>query len=236
MPHLPARRDDDLTPAEVIEAAAKGTAGALLETIGAGSVEAAALVADRIRFRRFKFQVEAAARAHEMLEAAGLAGKYIPAPTLFPLLELVAWDDNDPDEGADMKERWSALIANAASSDPAAVPPSFPRILSELSAAEAAMLDWLADQPAGYNMDTLLARAGFVESALGVEVEPADPRYPLRPYDVYIENLERLNLTQSESLGPQINASAADRIPRGAVHITALGAAFVKACRPPQPR
>lgn len=219
--------DEDAS--DLVRAAAEGGVTALLRTLLGPLGELSDWGVDLVRRRRVATQVKTLQRTEEMIASSGLQARVVPAKVLVPLLELAGLEDGDDEE---MRDRWAALLANAATSEPGTILPAFPEILGQLSGPEAAMLDWLADQPAGSNLDTFMSQAGFDPTA-GAPIEPADPRYPASPYDVYVENLERLNLTQADSLQPQINASAADRWPSGSVRVTALGAAFVRACRPP---
>jgi hypothetical protein len=105
-----------------------------------------------------------------------------------------------------MRERWANLLANALTSGSAEVRVAFPNMLRELEPGEAAMLDKAVDR---------------------LHIEPAGP-LQFRGLDVdyvAIDNLARLRLVQPQNGPVQI----VEILP------TALGQAFVNACRAPSP-
>ena len=84
-------------------------------------------------------QLKLAKKATAFLREMGANPRAVPLKTLVPLVELSSLEEEWDDE---MVDRWAALLANA-SLDPKRVPPSFPRILSELSSNEARILQAL---------------------------------------------------------------------------------------------
>jgi hypothetical protein len=124
--------------------------------------------------------------------------------------------------------------------------PSFPRILSELVPEEARMLEWLTEQSGGSTLHTFKSQVGFDPTRSTAE-------QPL--FDVYVDNLERLQLiavSRSDARQDQFQREVADRIrtlnpdrfgrpgprihtPRSGDHVsvTQLGRAFVAACTSP---
>jgi hypothetical protein len=100
------------------------------------------------------------------------------------------------------------------------------------------MLDWLGQDDFGSSdIDSFMSQAGF-------DPIPADEVVQRFPYNVYVDNLERLGLVKVQHPDRAFNELArhvgARRIPTGpswtTVYITALGTAFVAACRPPSER
>lgn len=187
--------------------------------VGSPAGKAGELLADHIRLRRFRYQAKALEKAQAIVRERGLDPHKIPWPTLFPLLEGAANAD-----GPDLADRWAALLATAAV-DPDAVPPSYPAILSQLTAAEARVLDALynasvADGPPG----------GWRERVLNVETDLGtdEGRITGHRLELAMDNLALLNLIGS--VAGQINASQIDN--KAAVRLTALGYEFVRACKP----
>jgi hypothetical protein len=193
-----------------------------------------------VRKRRFASQVKTAASCNEMLEKAGLARTL--RPRLDVLVPLLAYAELQDEDDEDMHTRWAALLANAVADDgPNEVMQSFPKILAEIGSAEARLLDWLVQQPAGSNLDTFMAQAGYDPTTPGAE-----------PYDAYVGNLERLGLCEVRRPSPDIRAMKTELdkkfrqidkrsgfgfnlrdVTWPVVQMTPLGKAFVRACTPP---
>jgi Abortive infection alpha len=81
-------------------------------------------------------QVEAVVKAQRMLAARGLPAHSVPPRLLLPILEGASIEDEE-----DLHTKWSALLANAASSDK--VHPSYIEILKQLTPDDARLLDEL---------------------------------------------------------------------------------------------
>jgi hypothetical protein len=81
-------------------------------------------------------QVEAVAKAQQMLNDRGLSTHSVPPRLLLPILEGASIEDEE-----DLHTKWSALLANAASSDK--VHPSYVEILKQLTPDDARLLDKL---------------------------------------------------------------------------------------------
>jgi hypothetical protein len=78
-------------------------------------------------------------RAAEMIGAAGGSAHEVPLRTMVPLLEGASLEDD-----ADLRERWAALLANAALATSAdAIPPLFASILKNITPTTARCLDLL---------------------------------------------------------------------------------------------
>ena len=189
-----------------------------------GSVVAHPIVEwQRRRVDRGKKLLENAAAA---LEAAGREPKPVPARVLMPLLERGSLE-----EDSELRDRWVALLANAAS-NPDEVIPAFVSILSELSPSEARILRRLdeiqseqrylrqfsgPDDSGDFRRLTELDKAstlGQVRDHAGI-----DSDFHL---NILIANLQRLGLlavTVSPS-GEELHA----------LRVTRLGRALVAAC------
>lgn len=205
-------------PAELIKAgvegAFSGAVQALVEPIsgflgklfGPGAEQLGGWAGDVIAYRRWQTRVKIMLKAQALLDAAGLEAHEVPRPVLMPILEA-AGDEEDQS----MADRWAALLANAASGVPEQVPPRFPAILRELSSDEAQLLDAMYDKTSIRTLD--LAN----ELGLG-------SRWPV-VFDGLVAN--RLAVHPYKA-GP---VASEDRTLLG---LTALGRAFVAACRPPE--
>ncbi len=123
-----------------------------------------------------------------------------------------------------MAERWAALLANAADPEATEVPPSFPDILKQLSPTEERILEAVFEALVEGGEDAILHGAR-VRLALGVDEEI---------YTVAVENLYRERLLKPVSVKLDFVEPAGTRYATDTletVMLTALGEAFVRACR-----
>lgn len=88
---------------------------------GEPAAETGGLIADRIRFRRFKSWIKMAKGARELLDEAGIEPHQVPATVAIPLIESGSLETDES-----LQEKWAALLANAAA-NPESVPASYPR-------------------------------------------------------------------------------------------------------------
>lgn len=163
--------------------------------------ELAQWATDLIRYRRAPHQAKLLKRAAEKIKATGLPASAVPDKLLRIALEDGAMED-DPS----LQERWTNLLANAAT-DPSRVHPAFPRMLSEMDSRDARILD------AAHVEETTDVRSQRIARMSSVD----NPDWPA------LENLGRLGLIYNEP------ATAGGR-----VYITPLGALFVRACEAPE--
>jgi len=160
--------------------------------------------------------------AEGFLAARGIDPQHVPAKILFPLLDYGSRED--PDD-AEMVTRWAALLANAAAGDGAgaAVLPSFPRILSELSPEEAAILDLLYRDSNPERVPSLYRRY------------PDDPEFQADGDPLFYTrcfSLEGLGLLEASWENVQMGDTMYEH---KVSHLegNALGLSFVLACTPP---
>jgi hypothetical protein len=128
--------------------------------------------------------------------------------------------ENGSQEGdPTMRELWENLLASAANPNfKQEIPPSFPEILKQLSAAEAAILNKLY----GSAIDAISPEAPYPSRAYPVN---ANFKYTnLNEFATMIDNLDRLNL-----LTVGMDSSVGGTTFPSAVHFTKLGFAFVSA-------
>lgn len=108
----------------------KRIAGPLADEIG----ESLALLA---RPYRIALSVKMFQKTQVMLKEAGLPAQPVPPRLFLPMLEAASIENDE-----DLHSKWSALLANAASS-PDKVHPSFIKILKQLTPDDARLLDKL---------------------------------------------------------------------------------------------
>lgn len=199
--------------------------------------ETSQLLADKVRYRRFKNQVKIIAGARTVLADAGLEPRSVPLRTLIPLVEKASLEE-DPG----LQEMWSNLLANAATSDAReGLHRLCVDVLSSISPREALMLqhaygeykrkrpELLAklktQRPAReeihaesifFRPSELLSRAAVLETE----------------GDVLLDNLLRLNLFRYEV--PEIEDG--QNVFPSFVHLTELGLAVLKECQEPPSR
>ena len=216
---------------DIVKAATKGAVagavGEFIEKLGGFGVETSELIRDHVRFVRAKAQMKMYEKTMAILSARNITPNKVAWKTLFPLLDLSSLEDENDEE---MIDRWASLLANAAAGPErgATVLPSFPRILSELSPEEAAILHTLYADPDPARVPSLY------------HLYPDDPRLDRdddRLFYVRCFNLARLGLL----LAPWENAQIGDTDPMVFEHKVhylegnALGLSFVLACTPPRP-
>lgn len=202
-----AKAAKELEPA--IEAFAEAT-GAL-----APVREATGWLGDVVRYRREVHLAKVLTKAAEKIKDSGLPPHAVRDKLLRAVVEEGSMEDD-----ASMQERWANLLANAATSGPAAVRAAFPGILSELEPDEAALLDEFASRA---------SEKSFRDKKFSPEESgQGGPRPGL-------DNLHRLGLVVYGKNIPTTLGGASDE---GAtitgVRFTKFGWDFAQACREPQ--
>ena len=111
--------------------------GLLKRLLGPAIDEAGLILQDKVRVYRLKNTLRALDRVRALLSEANIEPRQVPLRALLPLLDGVSLEDDEF-----LREKWARLLASAASStDEYLAHPSFARILSEMSAREAKLLD-----------------------------------------------------------------------------------------------
>jgi hypothetical protein len=111
---------------------------AFLSTIlGPASAEVGELLADNIKFIRWKNTLRILEKAQKEMKDRGLQPKEVPLKTLVPILEGASLEG----DSENLQAKWSNLLTSAASGNISH--PSYPKILSELIHSEAKILDYL---------------------------------------------------------------------------------------------
>jgi hypothetical protein len=179
-------------------------------------------IAARLHISLLPRTLRALQEVNEKIERSGLHAHRIEPKRLIPLLEGAALEEDD-----DLASRWAGLIASAATGSDTL--PAFADILGQLTPEEARMLDFMFDRAAKV--------LGFVEQYVGVDKAELRRASELsrEQFLVRVQNLHRLELITQLSTGPGAEPvrGGAGWTDTGAAGLTALGEAFVRACRGP---
>lgn len=191
---------------------------------------------------RIKRQIRFWQQIQRTIAAAGYDPSPVPPKMLLPIIQNASIEDND-----DLQDRWAALLANAANPGAdVAVLPAFVEILKQLSSIEAKLLDDIysrqvetpganvyfipyTSQPDFYKAYCAIIGNNSVESG---QQNPNQEK----EFNVLISNFLRLRLIE---YAPQLiqfterDLPPAPQIRPENLMFTNLGAAFMKACRPP---
>jgi hypothetical protein len=196
-----------------IESIVKTLAGPAAEEIGQS-------FRDSMQVWRFKRQARLFQRVKEICDDAGIKPQAVKLPLLFNVVEQASLEEDD-----ELQDRWANLLANA--SDPAGDAEgmtAFPDILRQLSKTEANLLNDFYEVNAGSNDIGMPA----------VDISP-----------IYYDNLTRFRLIVPEDdrrmptsamLDARAMAITIGQRPMELCFLSALGSAFVKACRAPKKR
>ena len=125
--------------AESIEKGTKEIRQLTYDFLAPSVKEAGQLIADkinRIKFNKLSNPIQAMEEAKAMIKAAGIQQKPVDLKIFMPLIEFCSLEEDH-----DMVSRYAGLLASAAIGG--MMLPAFVRILSELSADEAMILDYI---------------------------------------------------------------------------------------------
>ena len=139
----------------------KQIAGALSNTLGAPSSELGALVADKIRFLRWKNALRTVERARELADACDVSLKQPALKFLVPFLEHCSLEEEDED----IQEFWAQLLV-AAGVEFKSGHLLFMRLLREMTGTEARLLRDIATaggihEPTPSGLDDAIATWGM---------------------------------------------------------------------------
>jgi len=181
------------------------------------------LLADNVRYWRFKNQVNIILKAKSFLEQRGIQPKKIPLKTLAPLLEHSSWEE-DPD----MQTKWASLLANAVSSDYSYdIHSTYVEVLNQLSPLEACLLDLLFNEYERTPSDKKGALSFSKEKICQIMHIPSEN------FDILVGNLFRLNLLQPPASHGGVLIGEYPIVLRTyeVIQLTPLGCSFVRHCR-----
>lgn len=204
-----------------VKALAEPIAAFLSRVIGVPATELGQILGDQLRVFRYTNSLRLFKRACEIAAEHGIEPQEVPKRTLLPILQ-----SGSLEEEPDMAERWAHLLANAAG-NPDSVPPMFPRILTELSPQEAAIL-------AEIGVSAEVAGAPLFKTMVDVEDLPTfnAMESPLR--EAALGNLFRNSLVTGRDW-PNHGEANSERSDgpgsnRASLRLTEIGFLFLVAC------
>jgi hypothetical protein len=174
--------------------------------------------------------------AANLLHNAAIEPQPVPGRILMPILEASSLEEDEQ-----LRSRWSALLANAASTGPSnKIIPAFAEILRQLMPIHAEILDWMFS----------LKTQAIVTSWPDVARSDIEHRFHLSPedYALLIMDMERLQLIEPRrDINTMEREPAIDvgqlvhlvvdrwnsRVKYDSVSLTTLGIRFMQACTPP---
>lgn len=186
------------------------------------------LITDKVKFWRFKNQINILLKAKVYLESKGINPKRIPLKSVSNLLEYASLEE---DEG--MQDRWAALLANAAKeTKDYDLTHVFSAILNQLSPQEVAVLEHVFSR-CFFKSDR---DRPFIEKGEIIRLSFTTYHVTLLIFD----NLVRLRLIEEEppkirfeknELTYDMDISATTLTPSTKVRLSEFGVEFVKQCR-----
>ena len=139
--------------------------------------EVGLLIADNIKYFRFKNQIKILIKAEEYVEKKNIKIKEIPIKILVPLLENASLEENE-----DLQDKWANMLANLADSESNLQNQIFPYLLSQISIEEFTGLKELSNQESEHIKD--IKRLNFLieqdrKESSGIGVNYTNERYHL---------------------------------------------------------
>lgn len=209
----------------------EGAQAFLNRLLGPAVDETGQLLADKVRFRRFRNQIKIVEGARRLVEEAGLEPKPVALQTLVPLVEKASLEEN-----VTVQQMWSALLAKAATADSRhSLHRLCVELLGSISPKEALILHHIYDEYQKKRPELLenvrkwnSKRADIYAESLvfrpeelyrHVQIDGSDG-------DLLLDNLLRLNILKWEV--PEIEDG--QTVHPSFVHLTELGLAVLKEC------
>ena len=185
--------------------------------------EIGGLLSDQVKYLRFKNQIKIITKAENLLNQKGIPFKKVPLKTLASLLDYSSWE-----EDTNIQKKWSALLANYASSKMSNdISLCYVEILNQLTSIEVKILDILFDahndKPSNLKGPPVFSREKIFNIFNAKKEEQL----------IIINNLFRLNLLQSTASheGMLFNRFPIPIRTYEAIEFTPLGLDFVENCR-----
>ena len=210
---------------------ARLTLGFLADITRPPAKELGGLLADHVKFFRFKTQIKILEKARTLQQRYNLSLQQVPLRIIAPLLEGCSWEEDEW-----MQTKWAALLANAATHGERHDNYStYVELLRQLSPVQARCLDIMYAEesfPARRYLRTLPSYQSrcYLQGSLGISHEELD---------ILFDGLVRLNLihpklrlAQGSGHTSEIQDAEVDR-DFSEVSLTCLGKGLVKKCRIP---
>ncbi|MFH0854147.1 MAG: Abi-alpha family protein [bacterium] len=149
-------------------------------------IEGGGILADTVRFWRWKNQINIIKKAKIIVENSKLDKKQVPLKILLPIMENSSLEEDEI-----IQNKWANILANAitASRD---ITPNYAEILKELSVLEVVILDQLFDESSKENDYEKRKQLQFGKQKISEIFKLSSEQA-----DLIIENLYRLNLCQA---------------------------------------
>jgi hypothetical protein len=223
--------DKLLELAELPKMVLEGSQSFLNRLLGPTVDEAGQLLADQVRYRRFRNQVKIVEAARRLVVDAGLEPKVVALQTLVPLVEKASLEEEPT-----LQKMWANLLARAATSTPRdGLHRLCVEILAGISPREALILNYVYAEFRRKRPELLARHRTWSPGREEIAAE----FLTFKPADLYrqagiddsngdllLDNLLRLNILRWEI--PEIEDGEA--IFPSFVHLTELGLAALKEC------
>lgn len=122
----------------LLESTVDGAKGFLGKLLGASVEEYGLMLADNVKLRRFKNQLNMVNKAQKIVEESGINIKQISIKQLVPLLEYSSLEEDES-----LQDKWANMLVNFIDRNKKLESSIFPFILSQLSSAEIEVIDVL---------------------------------------------------------------------------------------------
>jgi len=185
---------------------------------------------DSVRIWRVKRQYHLFEKMNKFIKDAGFEPKPVALKILLPSLNSASVEEDE-----DLHTAWAALLANAA--DPNqddSVLPCFPNILKELRSDDARFLSNLYDNVHAVGPYWQSFHEYQLEQLYpGADPPGTGPYFTSSKFQLALASLERIGILSRKYNANALNVYR-DEVSIFHTHeLTALGSAFVRACRPP---
>ena len=223
--------DKILDLAEIPKTLLEGAQSFLNRLLGPTVDETGQLLADKVRYRRFRNQVRIVEGARKLVMEVGLTPKPVSLQTLVPLVEKASLEE-DPS----VQQMWSTLLAKAATADSrdglhrlcvevlSSISPKEALILRHIHAEYEKKRPELLESLRKWNavrMDIYADSLAFRPNTLYREANVGD-----EDGDLLLDNLLRLNILKWEV--PEVEDG--QTVHPSFVHLTELGLVVLKEC------
>lgn len=196
--------------------------------------EVGGLIADQIRFFRYKNQVTILLKAERFHKSKGINPKQIPVKTLASFMEGASLEENQS-----MQEKWAALLANATDPDNNFTGHlTLIQLLNQLTPDEAEVLDYMWKNYKEEHETPLSGNYYSVQILKEMKDLSANDKLPVDEQEkeaLIIDNLVRLNLIDHSfattrrgfltSINGNMHTYKTDR-----VYLTTLGKRLIQEC------
>ncbi len=207
------------------EEAAKNVFGFVNDITSPPAKELGGLIADQIRYFRFKTQFNILKKARAFVEEQCSGVEKVSLKVLAPLLENCSWEENEA-----LQDKWAALLINAVSVDVKHENiGTYVELLRQITPTQATLLDFLFTTRFNALFVTI---PSYISSHKIIEMLNIKEE----EYSILCESLVRLNLIRpifKYSKEHQKTYGSLFQFCFDEISLTSLGKDFVIKCRPP---